>query len=134
MATVAAALCPTRRVQLERGVFDALRNQLRLCHLIIFAPSAINQAIVFGEADPPGLHSSFVIARIFAKSAPSVVEFIGVRLGGRPTKSVSSVQVSGVRRHVTALKARTCPRTPNLIRVIRVIRGGLISVYSPGTP
>jgi len=57
----------------ERVVFNALRNQLRLCRLIISAPSAINQAIVFGEADPPGLHSSFVITRKSAKSALSVV-------------------------------------------------------------
>ncbi|PYJ29664.1 MAG: hypothetical protein DME80_05740 [Verrucomicrobia bacterium] len=73
---------------MERVVFNALRNQLRLCRLIISAPSAINQAIVFGEADPPGLHSSFVITRKSAKSAPSVVEFIGVRRGGRPTQSL----------------------------------------------
>jgi hypothetical protein len=33
--------------------------------------------------------------------------------------------VFGVRRHVAALKARTCPRTPNRIQfaLIRVIRG-----------
>jgi len=31
----------------------------------------------------------------------------------------------GLRRHVAALKARTCPRTPNLIRLICGIRGCL---------
>ena len=41
-------------VSVERVVLNALPNRLRLCRLI-FARSAMDNAIVFGEVDPPAL-------------------------------------------------------------------------------